>query len=140
MNHAVKALIYRQDRRFLLQQRDFKPGLPFPGHWTLFGGLVEAGEDLLTAMRRELLEELGCVPGRLGSEIFSWQWHGENPAINHCFSVYCEVPDDAMVLHEGNAMSWFSIEDLGTIELTPGVSENLGIIADFLCASCAADR
>lgn len=137
MNHAVKALIYRRDSRILLQQRDRKPGLPFPGCWTFFGGQVEVGESFKSALQRELVEELGCVPGRVGEELFRWVWTGENPAQNHCFSVYCEVDDDALVLNEGQAMSWFSLEGLQNIPLTPGVYENLPIIAVFLGISTA---
>jgi 8-oxo-dGTP pyrophosphatase MutT (NUDIX family) len=43
-SHAVKALIYDSGGRLLLQQRDDRPDLLFPGCWTFFGGLVEEGE------------------------------------------------------------------------------------------------
>ena len=132
VNHAVKALIYRSDSQVLLQQRDFAPGLAFPGCWTFFGGQVEPGETFKSALQRELVEELGCVPGRIGDELFQWAWRGKNPAQNHCFPVYCEVDDDALVLNEGQAMSWFSLEGLQDIPLTPGVYEHLPRIAIFL--------
>lgn len=56
---AVAAIIVLEDGRYLLQLRDDKPGIFFPGHWGLFGGAVEEGEALEPALRRELKEELG---------------------------------------------------------------------------------
>ena len=133
--HAVKAIIYRSDGHVLLQQRDYAPGLVFPGCWTFFGGQVEVGESLKGALQRELIEELGCVPGRVEDELFQWAWRGENPAQNHYFPVFCEVYDDALELNEGQAMSWFSFEGLQNIQLTPGVYENLPKIAIFVRSS-----
>jgi len=34
----------------------------YPGHWGLFGGTVEAGEDTKAALQRELVEELHYTP------------------------------------------------------------------------------
>ena len=132
INHAVKALIYRNDGRILLQQRDHAPGLPFPGFWTFFGGLVEQGESLRNALERELLEELGCVPGRVGEELFCWEWRGAGAALNHIFPVQCQVGDEALVLGEGLAMRWLSIEDLTAVPAVPGLIENLAKIEEFL--------
>lgn len=77
--HAVKAVIYRRDSRVLLQQRDCTSGLLFPGLWALFGGQVEAGENMKSALQRELIEELGCMPGQIGDELFQWAWRGGPP-------------------------------------------------------------
>jgi 8-oxo-dGTP diphosphatase len=129
---AVKAIIYRSDGRILLQQRDYTFGILFPGTWTCFGGQVETGEDLKNALLRELDEELGCVPGQLGDELFQWMWHGKNPAQHYYFPVFCEVDDDALVLNEGLAMSWFSFDKLQDIILGPDVSANLQKIAHFV--------
>lgn len=44
--------------RYLMQLRDDKPGILLPGHWALFGGSIDPGEDAVAAMRRELIEEV----------------------------------------------------------------------------------
>ncbi len=86
--HSVKALIYRDDGSMLLQQEDSSPGLPFPNTWTWFGGLVEPGEDLENALARELIEELGCLLGKVEGDLFRLEWTGEEPALNHTYFPY----------------------------------------------------
>lgn len=130
--HAVKAVIYRHDRRVLLQQRDCAPGILFPGLWALFGGQVEAGENLTSALQRELIEELGCLPGPVGDELYQWAWRGEPSVQNHYFAVLCEVNDDALDLLEGQAMSWFPIEVLQDLALTPDVRATLAQLTHFV--------
>jgi 8-oxo-dGTP diphosphatase len=52
---GVGALIFRKDT-VLLVQRGREPSL---GKWTLPGGLVELGESLEEAVKREVMEEVG---------------------------------------------------------------------------------
>lgn len=52
---GVGAIIFRDDT-VLLVQRGSEPSL---GQWTLPGGLVELGESLEEAVKREVLEEVG---------------------------------------------------------------------------------
>lgn len=59
--HAVGAIIVTENERFLLQHRDQREGIWFPGFWGLFGGAIDPGEQPETALRRELQEELGLV-------------------------------------------------------------------------------
>ncbi|TGN07986.1 NUDIX domain-containing protein [Leptospira ilyithenensis] len=134
MNHAVKALIYRDDTRILLQQRDYNPGIVFQGYWTFFGGQVETGESLKDALKRELLEELEYSPGNVGEELFQWEWRGDNPfCCNHCLPVLMKADENTLVLKEGLAMKWFLFEELHEeLPLVPGVYENLGKIKEFL--------
>jgi 8-oxo-dGTP pyrophosphatase MutT (NUDIX family) len=56
---AAVALIIVDDRRYLLQLRDQKPNIFYPGHWGLFGGAIETKEDPAAGLKRELKEELG---------------------------------------------------------------------------------
>jgi 8-oxo-dGTP diphosphatase len=53
---GVGALIHDRERRVLLIKRKFEPN---KGRWSLPGGLLETGETLLEAGRREVREEVG---------------------------------------------------------------------------------
>ena len=130
MQHAVKALIYRDNGQILLQQRDNQPGLPFPGYWTFFGGRVEPNETFEIALRRELSEELGEV----GEQLFSWIWRGGDSAENHVFPVHCLVNDDVLVLGEGQAMKWVCSDELKTIRLIPGLLERTSLIEAYIAS------
>ena len=55
---AVAALLVHEDGRYVMQLRDNKPEIFYPGHWGCFGGAVEAGEAPMDALRRELREEI----------------------------------------------------------------------------------
>jgi len=53
----VAAAVIERPGEFLLAQRP--TGKPYPGYWEFPGGKIEAGEDVRTALARELREELG---------------------------------------------------------------------------------
>jgi len=55
---VAAALLVTADGRYLMQLRDDVPTIMLPGHWSLFGGSIDAGESADAALRRELLEEL----------------------------------------------------------------------------------
>ncbi|WP_439576709.1 NUDIX domain-containing protein [Elioraea sp.] len=61
----ASALLLDQHGRYLMQVRDDIPGILHPGAFGLFGGAVEPGEGAEVAVRRELDEEIGFVPGDL---------------------------------------------------------------------------
>ncbi len=59
IHRAVHVLLFRSDGRLLMQKR-VKTKDVEPGKWdTSVGGHVDAGEDYLTAAKREMKEELG---------------------------------------------------------------------------------
>ena len=63
---VVAGLIHQQDRLLVCQRKE---GGSFPLKWEFPGGKVENGEDYLTALRRELKEELG-IELQSAKEIF----------------------------------------------------------------------
>lgn len=56
---ATAALIALPGRRYLMQLRDQKPNIFYPGHWGVFGGAIDPGETPEQGLSREIEEELG---------------------------------------------------------------------------------
>lgn len=85
-------LLYRR-RGGILELFLAHPGGPFwktrdAGAWTIPKGLVEPGEDLLAAARREFVEEtgieprgpftsLGAIRQKGGKVVHAWAWEGD---------------------------------------------------------------
>jgi 8-oxo-dGTP pyrophosphatase MutT (NUDIX family) len=55
---SVCAIIQTLSQKFLLQMRDNRPEIWFPGYWGLFGGQIEKNETPIIGLKRELAEEL----------------------------------------------------------------------------------
>lgn len=55
---AVGAIIRVESDGYLMQLRDSKQDIWYPGRWGLFGGAIEPDEDPMGALKRELREEL----------------------------------------------------------------------------------
>ena len=106
---AAAALIVTPDARYLMQHRDDKPGIFFPGWWGCFGGGLEPGESPADAVRRELAEELGWRPERV--EHFAtlgldWSFAGHGVLPRHFFAVGIDAATVArMRLGEGQSMA-----------------------------------
>jgi len=63
---AAAVVLTIEDGRYVMQLRDDKPGIFYPGHFGLFGGAIEGDETFEQAAVRELEEELSLhLPGRL---------------------------------------------------------------------------
>ena len=113
--NAVVALIVVDDQHYLMQLRSQKAGIFYPGHWGLFGGAVDPGEDTDTALARELREELGV-------EIDNWSYFTEFTfdfsfrGLGLNWRRYYTVPLSskrlsALVLGEGDSMKAFTARE-----------------------------
>jgi len=58
LGDASCAIILTNSEGFLLQLRDNKKGVFFPGHWGFFGGAIEGSENPEQAIIREIKEEI----------------------------------------------------------------------------------
>lgn len=106
---------------YLLQLRDFKSSILYPGHWGAFGGGVEEGESPKTAICRELTEEIGYKP-----EVFNFfrQAYNEKHKLNvHMFYSEISVSTSELDLMEGTDMGMFTKEEILTKNL---YSQKLG--------------
>ncbi len=113
---VVSALLYNPQGQVLLQHRDDNEYTVFPGHWGLFGGGVEAGENLEEALDREVREELDY---RVQHKEL-WLIAREARAVFHIFLVPLEVGLEQLELHEGQDFGFFEIKEaLDTLQLPP---------------------
>lgn len=121
LNRAVVGIIlYTDDGRVLLQQRDDKPALPYAGWWTFFGGSVEEGETPDEAVKRELMEELG-----ISANLTFWHDYacpvrsktGGMTTRNFMYTGRLSQPVESLTLHEGQAMRLFTPAEAVKLDL-----------------------
>jgi 8-oxo-dGTP pyrophosphatase MutT (NUDIX family) len=105
---ASAAVIVVDGGAYLMQQRDDIPGIFYPGHWGCFGGKIDPGETPLSALRRELAEEIELDPAEC-REFIRLDFDLSHLTGKTVSRTYYEVRVDAataagLVLHEGHAM------------------------------------
>lgn len=108
-----KALIKKQNK-YLVLQRSLKDDSN-PGKWDFPGGNIGEGEDLNTALAREVFEEAGLTikiirPLKLKSFVSK----------KNCIAVVYEteyVSGDVKISDEHNTFKWVSFEELKATEL-----------------------
>lgn len=118
---GVSAIPIDRQGRILLQQRDDRPDLRFPGCWTTFGGAIENGETPDEAIRRELLEEIELeLPMKLWKVLNEVVEFPGFPAITGKNYVYVGPIDklaDDICLNEGQALGYFGPDDLAALRI-----------------------
>ena len=67
MKQIAQIFLFDRNQRLIIYLRDDKPGIPFPNHWDLIGGHIDAGETPEQALVREVREEIGL-------ELRHWQF------------------------------------------------------------------
>ena len=106
MIEIAQTLLFDRDCKLLIYLRDGKPTIPFPNHWDLFGGHVEAGETPERALCRELQEEIGVklAAWRLFRryECLSGDAYPNTKFIYYA-QVYCHAGD--LTLYEGQKLT-----------------------------------
>lgn len=105
---AAVAILY-QNNQFLLQLRDDKPEIRYPGHWAFFGGHLEPDELPETAVQRELQEEIGYRP----PEVHYFQsYRTASEIIRHVFYAPLLIGLDQLQLNEGQDLKLSTIEEV----------------------------
>ena len=116
VGNSVGAILTAGARGYILQHRDLKPGIFFPGYLSLFGGALDEGEAPEDGVRRELHEELELEVEALrpfGAVTFDWTPPGLPAAARWFF--HAEIPAervDGLTVHEGQGLRLLSPADL----------------------------
>ena len=121
MREVVKAVVYKDDK-YLLQLRDNDPAIFYPNTWSFFGGDVDEGEYFEEALKRELEEELCWHPDE-----FQFLDKSIDEKVNCNITYYlarCDVSADKLMLGEGQAMGWFSSEEISGLSNTSNGIKN----------------
>jgi 8-oxo-dGTP diphosphatase len=111
----VVAALMRDGTRVLVSRR--RADQPMPLLWEFPGGKVEAGEDPVVALAREVHEELGCAVrvGRIHEVVF----HAYE-AFDLVMLVYaCEIVEGAPRAVQVAEIAWVEAERLPSLELLP---------------------
>ena len=112
---------------YLLQLRDNKHGIFFPGHWGCFGGASDPGENPQQTLVRELGEELGLKLDASHARYFTslefdLAFAGLTPIRRYFYEITIDPALYAKLqLNEGAAMRLFGPEAIltGGVPMTP---------------------
>ena len=113
MADAATIILYKQDKKILLQHRD-NNAKRFPNIWGLFGGAIENNEKPIEAVKRECKEELDY---KLKKPLLIYK-----AAVGKSKTyVFIEKYDSSkkLNLREGKNMGWFEIRDLKKNKMIP---------------------
>jgi len=122
----VGALIFEQGK-ILLVERGKEP---LKGYWSIPGGIVETGEKLEEAIRREVAEETGLeIEPSFLFEIFERiipDAEGK-PEYHYVLMDYCcrRIGGEAAAASDVSRVAWVAQQDLRKFRLTDGT---LGVI------------
>lgn len=116
---VVSAILTNGRGEVLLQLRDDRPGLLFPGHWTLPGGYVKVNESPDDAIRRELREEM-----ELELPLTYWKVYDAPRAggtvRQHLYLGRLDAALDSLPLHEGQALRFVDAAEAAALPLAFG--------------------
>lgn len=117
MKFSVGVVLIKK-KQALLQLRDNKPGIVLPGYWSIPGGAVEKGEDIVQAAKREFKEETGYLlkdPKLFTTEVYKM---GRKNIKRH---IFYEIYDGKQVIScfEGQNMEFKSLQALRKLKMLP---------------------
>jgi 8-oxo-dGTP pyrophosphatase MutT (NUDIX family) len=113
---SVGAIIYDSKGKLLLQKRDLKKTIYFPGLWGVFGGACEKNESPSETIVREIYEELqiSIAPPKLfiTMEINSVDLGSEQRKRYFYEINFCEEIKHNIALQEGAGYAFFNPKEL----------------------------
>lgn len=125
MREDAGIILLNDKNEVLLQLRENRKDIEFPGTWVLFGGRIEKGEKPEEALKRELIEEIEL---KLGKIVFFGNYYYKDQRKQHIFFSRCNVNAAKIKLHEGADLRFFCRNELDWIRLGFNMKE---VLKDF---------
>lgn len=113
---VVAAIIENENDEILCALRS--PEMSIPNMWEFPGGKVEMGEDIFTALKREIDEELQCKVETEAS-IFNDNTHGYETFIINLLSIKCRIIEGTPTANEHSKLIWLRRENLSSLKWAP---------------------
>ncbi|WP_110926721.1 (deoxy)nucleoside triphosphate pyrophosphohydrolase [Bacillus massiliglaciei] len=112
---VVAAIIENEKNEILCALRS--PEMSIPNMWEFPGGKVEIGEDMFTALKREIQEELGCEIETEG--LFNDNTHEYDTFIINLLSIKCRIVGGSPTASEHSKLIWLKRDNLSSLKWAP---------------------
>lgn len=113
---VVAALIENEQNEILCALRS--PEMAIPNTWEFPGGKVEAGEDIYTALKREIEEELLCKI-ETNTEVFNNHTHEYETFIINLVSIKSKIISGTPTASEHSKLIWLKRDNLDSLKWAP---------------------
>ncbi|MED3564247.1 (deoxy)nucleoside triphosphate pyrophosphohydrolase [Bacillus xiapuensis] len=113
---VVAAIIENEQGEILCALRS--PEMSTPNMWELPGGKVEVNEDINTALKREIDEELDCRI-ETAKEVFNDSTHEYETFTVNLLSIKCKVVEGSPAPREHSKLIWLKRENLDSLKWAP---------------------
>ncbi|WP_226641530.1 (deoxy)nucleoside triphosphate pyrophosphohydrolase [Mesobacillus subterraneus] len=113
---VVAAIIENDQNEILCALRS--PEMAIPNMWEFPGGKVETGEDIYTALQREIEEELDCKV-ETNYEVFNDYTHEYETFTINLIAIKSKVVSGTPTASEHSKLIWLKRENLDSLKWAP---------------------
>ena len=118
MIRSAGAIIFVKNK-YLLQLRENKKNIYYPGFWGIFGGLLEKNEGFEKGLEREVKEETN-LNVKASKMILSNNFRFLDYKIRYRMYFECKVLDKNKInLNEGRDFKFYSFKELRKLQIVP---------------------
>ena len=112
--------IITKNNKYLLQKRDNKKSIYFPGFWGVFGGTINKGETVESCMIREIKEETNLKVSIKRKIIEKKFTSREFKEIRKRVYFECKNSSNSQfILSEGSDYKYFTIDQIKNLNIIP---------------------
>lgn len=112
---VVAAIIENDKKEILCALRS--PAMALPNLWEFPGGKVEPNEDIYTALKREIQEELQCEIET--AELFNDNTHDYESFTINLISIKSKIIRGTPTANEHSKLIWLKRENLASLKWAP---------------------